>query len=112
MEMRRINNVAIITLDQRLSGGPSNVELTDLIRQLVSDGVAHVIFDCHNVELINSSGLGSLVAAHTTLHAHGGDARLSLYQRKFERCSALPIWIVSLELPTPSKTHSHRVEQW
>lgn len=76
MEMRRINNVAIITLDQRLSGGPSNVELTDLIRQLVSDGVAHVIFDCHNVELINSSGLGSLVAAHTTLHAHGGRCTL------------------------------------
>lgn len=76
METRRINNVAIITLDQRVTGGASNVELTDQIRRLISEGVEHVIFDCHNVELINSNGLGSLVAAHTTLRAHGGRCTL------------------------------------
>ncbi len=82
MDIRRLDSAAIITLDSHLTGGPSSVAFTDQVRQLVSHGVEHIILDCSKVELINSSGLGMLVAALATLRSHGTRCTLAAVPEK------------------------------
>jgi anti-sigma B factor antagonist len=73
MDVRRVGTAAaVITVDTHLTGGAASVALTDQVRHLMSDGVRHIIIDCSQVELVNSSGLGMLVAALTTIRAHDG----------------------------------------
>ncbi|GIV50353.1 MAG: hypothetical protein KatS3mg038_0874 [Candidatus Kapaibacterium sp.] len=73
---QRHGNAVVFTLPPQLLGGDQAVEITDQVRQLVAGGIEHVIFDCSAVELINSSGLGMLVAALATLRTRGGRCTL------------------------------------
>ncbi|MCX7930201.1 MAG: STAS domain-containing protein [Chlorobi bacterium] len=82
MNVQRIGNAAVVVLEARVLGGQLSVELADQLRRLVSEGVEHVVFDCSNVELINSSGIGMLVAALTTLRSHHGRCTLAAVPEK------------------------------
>ncbi|RMF36037.1 MAG: anti-sigma factor antagonist [Chlorobiota bacterium] len=73
---QRQGNAVVFPLPQQLLGGDQAIEITDHVRQLVASGIEHVIFDCSAVELINSSGLGILVAALATLRTRGGRCTL------------------------------------
>ncbi|GIV54759.1 MAG: hypothetical protein KatS3mg039_1277 [Candidatus Kapaibacterium sp.] len=84
MNVRRIGTAAVITLDSHLTGGPAGVAFTDHVRRLVSEGAEHIILDCSGVELINSSGLGMLVAALATLRSHGGRCTLAAVPEKMQ----------------------------
>lgn len=76
MELRTIGTNAVVELPERMTGGEEGLALTDRIRTAVEQGVRHVVFECSRVTLINSSGLGVLVAALTTLRSHGGTCTL------------------------------------
>lgn len=89
MEIRRIGDTAVVTLDTHLFGGPSSVELSDSIRALTDEGVAHVVFDCTAVELINSSGIGMLVAALATLRSRSGRCTLAAVPEKMRTLLAI-----------------------
>ncbi len=66
----------VVPLPSQMVGGQHAVEITDRVRQLVSTGVEHVIFDCSRVEIINSNGLGTLIAALATLRTSGSRCTL------------------------------------
>jgi len=70
-------NVAIITLKGKLMGGPEMQELHDHISELMQDGVKQVVCDLSKVKWLNSSGLGALMGALTTLRNNGGDMKLA-----------------------------------
>lgn len=51
-------------------------ELRPQLQQLIADGVSHIVIDLSLVELVDSSGIGLLIAAHNSLAKAGGGLRI------------------------------------
>ena len=71
------NEIAILTIKGDLLGEPDTTSVRDKIHSLVSDEVKSVIIDLGSVNYMNSSGLGSLISALTTMRNAGGELRLA-----------------------------------
>lgn len=71
------NGVAVLTLKGDLLGEPDTTSIRDKIHSLVSDEVKNVVMDLGGVNYMNSSGLGALISALTTVRNSGGDLRLA-----------------------------------
>jgi len=69
-------NTVIVTLKGNVMGGPSATEFHDEIKKLIDEGKTNVIGDLGKVKFINSSGLGILIAAMTSLRSAGGDFKI------------------------------------
>jgi anti-sigma B factor antagonist len=78
------NNVAILVLSGKMMGGPETTALHDHIRGLLGDGITKVVVDLGGVKWINSSGLGVLMAAMTTLKNSNGMMKLANVTEKVE----------------------------
>ncbi len=71
------NDVAVLTLKGDLLGEPDTTTIREKIHSLVNDDMKNVIVDLGGVNYMNSSGLGSLISALTTMRNAGGDLRLA-----------------------------------
>ena len=78
------NQVAVLTLSGKMMGGPETTALHDHIRSLMGDNISKVVIDLGGVKWINSSGLGVLMAAMTTLKNAGGQMKLANVTEKVE----------------------------
>ena len=70
------DGVTVVSFPEQVLGGPEAVELSDIVRKAVADGQSLIVFDLNAVEVMNSSGLGMLVSALTSVR--GKDAQLRL----------------------------------
>lgn len=77
-------NVAVLSLHGKMMGGPETTALHDHIRGLMKDGINKVVIDLGGVKWINSSGLGVLMAAMTTLKNSEGQMKLANVTEKVE----------------------------
>ena len=66
------NDPAVVSLSGNVLGGAEALEFTRAITNLVREGVRHMVIDLTNVAVMNSSGLGMLVGASTSLRSAGG----------------------------------------
>ena len=71
------NGAAVIALSGDVMGGPDGSALHDQLQQLKSEGKRNVVIDLDGVRFMNSSGLGMLIGALTTMRNAGGDLRLA-----------------------------------
>ncbi len=78
------NHVAVLSVSGKMMGGPETTALHDHIRSLMNDGIHKVVIDLHGVKWINSSGLGVLMAAMTTLKNADGKMKLANVTEKVE----------------------------
>jgi anti-sigma B factor antagonist len=78
------NHVAVLSLSGKMMGGPETTALHDHIRSLMNDGIKKVVIDLGGVKWINSSGLGVLMAAMTTLKNAEGQMKLANVTEKVE----------------------------
>ena len=82
---RRSGSVAIVDLDGQIRIGETNINLHKTIHELVASGERNVLLNLANVNHIDSSGLGELVASHATLEKNDGEMKLlNLTQRVAE----------------------------
>ena len=70
-------NVVVITLKGNVMGGPDGNKLHDTLRELKDEGKTNVVVDLSKTKFMNSSGLGMLISALTTMRNAGGDLRLA-----------------------------------
>jgi len=77
-------DVAIVALKGNLMGEPDTTDVREKIYSLLQDDVKKIILDLGKVKWINSSGLGSLIAALTSVKNKGGDMRLANITEKVE----------------------------
>lgn len=78
IKQRIIDDVAVIGLSGKLLGGPpGSQEFKDLIYKLLDQGVKNVVVDLSEVSRMNSSGLGILISALTSLRNRDGDMKLA-----------------------------------
>ncbi len=81
---RSQNGVAIFELRGKLMGGPESSEFHEALKNNVSGGNKKVILDLGGVEWMNSSGLGLLISALTTMRNAGGEMKLARVTDKIE----------------------------
>lgn len=69
---RMIGDIAVIDLDGKVTIGETNRQLHEALRSLVNAGTNKIVLNLKKVKVIDSSGLGEIVAGYSTLKAHGG----------------------------------------
>jgi len=73
---RLVGCVTIVDLSGRIVLGDGSTALRDLVRNLISAGNKKILLNLRNVDYIDSSGLGELVSAFTSMRSGGGELKL------------------------------------
>src|ERR1044071_3770274 len=73
---RQVNGITIVDCSGRITLGEGSVVLKDAIRVLLSKGQKRILLNLGDVNYIDSSGIGELVSAFTTVRNQGGDLKL------------------------------------
>ncbi|MFB3916022.1 MAG: STAS domain-containing protein [Terriglobales bacterium] len=73
---RQVDGVTIVDLSGRITLGEGSVVLRDTIRELVAKGRKEILLNLGDVTYIDSSGIGELVSAFTTIRNQGGELKL------------------------------------
>jgi anti-sigma B factor antagonist len=73
---RRVDGVSILDLSGRITLGEGSVVLRDQIRELIGKGEKKILLNLGDVTYIDSSGIGELVSAFTTVRNQGGELKL------------------------------------
>jgi anti-sigma B factor antagonist len=73
---RQIDGVTIVDLSGRITLGEGSVVLRDTVRELLGKGNKKILLNLGDVNYIDSSGIGELVSAFTTVRNQGGDLKL------------------------------------
>ncbi len=68
--------VTVVGLDGRIVLGEETSNLRESVKNLVSGGKKKLVLDMKNVTMIDSSGLGALVAAYSSAKSGGATLRL------------------------------------
>ena len=72
----KVNDVAVLDLSGRITLGEGSVQLRDAVRDLLSKGSKQILLNLGDVTYIDSSGIGELVSAFTTVKNSGGELKL------------------------------------
>ncbi|MGA3212895.1 MAG: STAS domain-containing protein [Terriglobales bacterium] len=73
---RQVDGVTIVDLSGRITLGEGSVVLRDLVRDLIAKGQKKILLNLGDVTYIDSSGIGELVSAYTTVRNQAGDLKL------------------------------------
>lgn len=82
LKTRHIDNVTILDLHGRIVLGEGSVQLRDTIKELVGKGQKNILLNLGDVNYIDSSGLGELVSAYTSVKNAGGELKLLSLTKK------------------------------
>lgn len=84
IDTKETNGVKVLTLTGRVTLGDESNQVRSKIKELLAQGDKRLVLDLRNVSYIDSSGLGTLVAAYTSARNEGGDIRLANVTKKFD----------------------------
>ena len=73
---RQVDGVTILDLSGRITLGEGSVQLRDATRDLLAKGQKHILLNLGDVSYIDSSGIGELVSAFTSVKNAGGELKL------------------------------------
>ena len=73
---RQVTGITIVDLSGRITLGEGSVLLRDMVRDLVTKGERKILLNLGDVTYIDSSGIGELVSAFTTVRNQGGELKL------------------------------------
>jgi anti-sigma B factor antagonist len=73
---RQVDGVTIVDCSGRITLGEGSVILRDTVRELLSKGQKKILLNLGEVTYIDSSGIGELVSAFTTVRNQGGELKL------------------------------------
>jgi len=79
---RQVDNVTIVDLSGRITLGEGSVVLRETVKDLVSKGRNRILLNLGDVTYIDSSGIGELVSAFTSVRNQGGELKLLKLTKK------------------------------
>jgi len=74
--IRELGGVTIVDISGRIQLGEESAALRDLVCDLLSKGHKKILFNLGDVNYIDSSGLGHLVSAFSSVRKQGGELKL------------------------------------
>ncbi len=84
MTTREVNGVSVMALDGRIVLGEESNALREKLKNLIAEGKKKIVLNMDNIKYIDSSGLGTLVAAHCSAKGQGTSLRLCHLGSKFQ----------------------------
>jgi anti-sigma B factor antagonist len=81
---RQVDGVTILDLTGRITLGEGSVTLRDSIRDLIGKGQKDILLNLGDVSYLDSSGLGELVTAYTSVKNAGGELKLLNLTKKVQ----------------------------
>jgi anti-sigma B factor antagonist len=75
--IRQVGGVTVVDISGRITLGEGNVILREIVRDLAERGANAIVLNLGEVQYIDSSGVGELVKAHTTIRNQGGQLKLT-----------------------------------
>jgi anti-sigma B factor antagonist len=73
---RQVDGVTIVDLSGRITLGEGSTMLRDIVRDMIAKGNKKILLNLGDVTYIDSSGIGELVSAFTTVRNQGGELKL------------------------------------
>jgi len=80
---RQSGGVTIVDLSGKIALGESNRALHEAIKNLIDAGNKNILLNLKSVTLIDSSGLGELVAGYASAERNGGAMKLANLSDRF-----------------------------
>ena len=77
-------NAVVLELKGNVMGGPEASELNELLHKFLDSNKKNIIIDLAEVKFMNSSGLGMLISAFTTMKNGGGNLKLANATEKIQ----------------------------
>ena len=71
-----MEDVAIVDFSGKITLGEGSAIVRKLVRDLVAAGKRKILFDLSDVDYIDSSGIGEMVAAYTAVRSANGELKL------------------------------------
>ena len=84
IEPREVAHVTILDVQGRIVLGDEIGDLRDAVRNLLAEGKKKIILNLAAVDYIDSSGVGELVGAFTTVRNAGGELKLLNLSQKVQ----------------------------
>jgi anti-sigma B factor antagonist len=78
-----VDGIAVLWLEGRIVLGEETIVFREKVKGLIAAGNKKLVLNMNNVTLIDSSGLGALVAAYSTAKSGGASLRLCNLGAKF-----------------------------
>ena len=73
---RYVNGVTVVDMSGRITLGEGGVVLRETIHDLLSKGDRKILLNLGDITYIDSSGIGELITAFTSVRKQGGDLKL------------------------------------
>ena len=73
---RQVDGVTIVDCSGRITLGEGSITLRETVSQLLTKGQKKILLNLGEVNYIDSSGIGELVSAFTTVRKQGGELKL------------------------------------
>jgi anti-sigma B factor antagonist len=84
MADREADGVSVVVLEGRIVLGEESNALREKLKSLIAEGKKKIVLNMDNIKYIDSSGLGTLVAAHCSAKTRGASLRLCHLGSKFQ----------------------------
>lgn len=84
IKRRELNDVIVLELKGDLIGGPDSTALHDEINKIIQDGWKKIVINLGDVKWMDSTGLGVMMAAYTSIKKTEGDIKLVQANKKIE----------------------------
>ena len=73
---RQVNGVTVVDMSGRITLGEGSVILREAVKDLVAKGQKKILLNLGDVAYSDSSGIGELVSAFTSVRNQGGELKL------------------------------------
>ena len=74
--IRQVESVVIVDLSGRIKLGEGSAVLRDTVKDLLGKGQRNILLNLGDISYIDSSGIGELVSAFTSVRNQGGELKL------------------------------------
>jgi len=82
LSKRTVDGILAVGCNGRIVFGEESMLLRDEVKKAVAEGNKRIVLNLGEVNYIDSGGLGTLVALHTTAHNAGGSIKLANLTRR------------------------------
>ena len=86
---RQLEDITIVDLSGQIKLGEGTQVLRDIVKDLLSKGEKKILLNLADVSYIDSSGIGALVGAFTSVRNQGGEMKLLLLTKKVKDVLAI-----------------------
>jgi anti-sigma B factor antagonist len=73
---RQVGDIAIIDFSGKITLGEGSATVRKTIKELIANGQRKILLNLADVDYIDSSGIGELVGAYTTVRGSSGELKL------------------------------------